>query len=257
MTDHSTEGQSAIVQELVWGFRCVLLALGFIHNNCGLLHGNLGLHAIFVSPSGDWKLGSLELASNLSLAEDTEHFLKHQHLLGKPFSSPERSQLPPSSSALSSDGEAALSALKAKLPPYYIDVFALGQCMQSAFAILDIAIPANLSKYLTLMVGNETKKRPPCKKLSQCAIFNSDYIKLLESIDELALKSSKEALEVISKLEPSVADISKSICAYKILPNISRILQMAVNDFPNRDAREACRQVTYRSESNDFTSILF
>ena len=49
--------------------------------------------------------------------------------------------------------------------------------------------------------------------------------------------------QVISKLEPSVADISKSICAYKILPNIARILQMAVNDFPNRDAREICRQV--------------
>ena len=83
-----------------------------------------------------------------------------------------------------------------QLPPYYIDIYALGQCMQSAFALLDIAIPSNLSKYLTLMVGAEIKKRPPCNKLSQCAIFNSDYIKLLENIDELALKSSKEALEV-------------------------------------------------------------
>eukprot|EP01036_Dinobryon_divergens_P032364 gene32364-41931_t len=238
MTDHSPEGHAAVVQELVWGFRCVLLALGFIHNTCGLLHGNLGLHAIFVSPSGDWKLGSMELAVNLTMADDTEHFLKHQHMLGKPYSSPERSQLPLSSNA-AGDGATALNTLKAKLPPYYIDIYALGQCMQSAFAILDIAIPANLSKYLTLMVGAEIKKRPPCNKLSQCAIFNSDYIKLLENIDEL----------VISKLEPSVADISKSICAYKILPNIARILQMAVNDFPNRDAREICRQSVQMSIS--------
>lgn len=103
-----------VVQELVWGFRCVLLALGFIHNTCGLLHGNLGLHAIFVSPSGDWKLGSMELAVNLTLADDTEHFLKHQHLLGKPYSSPERSQLPLSSNA-GGDAATALNTLKAKV----------------------------------------------------------------------------------------------------------------------------------------------
>lgn len=102
------------MQELVWGFRCVLLALGFIHNTCGLLHGNLGLHAIFVSPSGDWKLGSMELAVNLTLADDTEHFLKHQHMLGKPYSSPERSQLPLSSNA-AGDGATALNTLKAKV----------------------------------------------------------------------------------------------------------------------------------------------
>lgn len=98
----------------MWGFRCVLLALGFIHNTCGLLHGNLGLHAIFVSPSGDWKLGSMELAVNLTLADDTEHFLKHQHLLGKPYSSPERSQLPLSSNA-GGDAATALNTLKAKV----------------------------------------------------------------------------------------------------------------------------------------------
>ena len=101
-----------------------------------------------------------------------------------------------------------------QLPPYYIDIYALGQCMQSAFALLDIAIPSNLSKYLTLMVGVEIKKRPPCNKLSQCAIFNSDYIKLLENIDELALKSSKEALEVGGALHTYVIlHILSNACA--------------------------------------------
>mmetsp|Transcript_3639 Transcript_3639/g.4984 ORF Transcript_3639/g.4984 Transcript_3639/m.4984 type:complete len:813 (+) Transcript_3639:41-2479(+) len=234
----ASEGQAGIVQELVWGFRCVLLALSFLHNTCGLLHGNLGLHAVFVAPSGDWKLGALELAANMATDDEAELFLRHQHLLGTAFLSPERASSPD------------LALLRLKLPPYYLDIYSLGRCMETAFALLHIPVPSTLTKYLTLMLSPDLKKRPPCNKLSQCAVFNSDYIRLLESIDELALKSSsKEALEVIAKLEPTVADISRSICAYKIMPNIARILQMAVNDFPNRDAREACRQSVQLSVS--------
>jgi serine/threonine protein kinase len=234
----SMESKAHLIQELVWGFRCVILALNFLHSNGGLLHGNLGHHAIFVMPGGDWKIASMELACNMSLPEDVDFFCRHHTILSKPFCSPERLTLRPGDTV---NNEVVL---KAKNPPYYIDIYSLGQCIQSTFAELDLEIPTNLSKYIALMVHSDIKKRPTALKLSQSAVFNSDYIKLLENINELSLKSPKEALDVLGLLEPKVSELSKSMCAHKILPNVCRTLQIAINDFSNRDARESCRQVS-------------
>lgn len=236
--ESKTSDKNALVQEIIWGFRCIIQALQFIHVNGSMIHGNLGLHAIFVVPGGDWKLGALELASNMNVYEDYDYFTRFHHVLNKPYASPERQTLRVGDSAHNDP------ILKAQLPPYYIDIYSLGQCIQSVFNTLDLDVPSNLSKYLNLMLHAEIKKRPSAAKLAQSALFNSDYIKLLESINDLSLKSPKEAVEVIGQLEPKIVELSKAMCAYKILPNVCRTLQMAINDFPNRDAREACRLVS-------------
>jgi serine/threonine protein kinase len=234
----SLESRAHLVQELVWGFRCIILALNFLHSNGGLLHGNLGKQAIFVMPDGDWKVASMELACNMSLSEDVDFFCRHHNILSKPFTSPERLTL------RIGDSTNNETVLKAKNPPYYIDIYSLGQCIHATFGELDLEIPSNLSKYIALMIHSDIKKRPTALKLSQSAVFNSDYIKLLDSINELSLKSPKDALEVLGMLEPKVSELSKSMCAHKILPNVCRTLQIAINDFSNRDARESCRQVS-------------
>lgn len=239
MESKTIENKNNLIQEVIWGFRCIILALQFMHVNGCMIHGNLGLHAIFVMPGGDWKLGGLELACNMTLSEDVDYFVKFQHILNKPYASPERQTLKMGATTQND------AVLKAQNPPYYIDVYSLGQCIQTVFNSLDLDMPSNLSKYLTLMVHAEIKKRPSAAKLAQSVVFNSDYIKLLESINDLSLKSPKEAVEVIGQLEPKIVELSKAMCAYKILPNVCRTLQMAINDFPNRDAREACRLVSF------------
>jgi hypothetical protein len=168
----------------------------------------------------------------MSQPDEVVYFCKYHHVLESQFVSPERKNL---------GGSSDTSVLTAKLPPYYIDVYSLGKVIENCFSFLDVDAPKNLSKYTSLMVHIDIKKRPSAQKLTICALFTTDHIKLLENIDELALKSSKDALDCISALEPTVDTISHSICSYKILPNVNRILQMALNDFPNRDAREASR----------------
>lgn len=184
-------------------------ALVFLHGTCRLVHGNLGLHALFVAPSGDWKLAALDLTCDPAKSDDLTHFLKYQALLGPPYSSPERLQLPSSSSA----NPAQLETLSAKLPqpPAHLDVYALGKCMSRAFELLGLPLPAALNKYLTAMTNEDWKKRPSAAKVASGQVFCSDHMTLLQSIDELALKSSKEAIELIAKLEPSLCDISRHI----------------------------------------------
>ena len=40
------------------------VALAFVNDSCSSTHGNVSLNSIFISPSGEWKLGGFELVSN-------------------------------------------------------------------------------------------------------------------------------------------------------------------------------------------------
>lgn len=217
--ESNQEDDPVKLQEILWGFKCILLALNFLHTNCCLLHGNLGLHSIFVTPNGDWKLGGLELAGNMSVQADLDLFLNNRHILNSYYTSQERVQT---------------DALRAKNPPYYVDMFSFGQCMQKAFALLGLEIPRGFIKYLSAVLHVDMKKRPTAQKLCESAMFHSEHLQFIESIGELALKAPKEFLEVISQMEPKVAGLSRAVCAHKILPNLARTLQIAINDFPLR-----------------------
>lgn len=218
-SSNEQEDSSAKVQEILWGLKCILLALNFVHSNCSLLHGNLGLHSIFVTPNGDWKLSGFELAGNVTVPGDLEHFLKYAHLLEGTYCSPERLQT---------------EALTAKSPPYYVDMYAFGQCVQKVFNRLNVEMPRSFGKYLSAVLHSDMKKRPTAQKLAESAMFNSEHLQFIESIGELSLKAPKEFLEVLGKMEPKVAGLSRAVCGHKILPNMARTLQIAINDFPLR-----------------------
>lgn len=47
--DAEEESKAMLVQELMWGFRCVIEALQFLHTVGQLSHGYLGPHALFVT----------------------------------------------------------------------------------------------------------------------------------------------------------------------------------------------------------------
>ncbi|TRM70299.1 armadillo-type protein [Schizophyllum amplum] len=49
---------------LLWGLHRISVALAFLNDAVGSTHGNLRPHSIFISPSGEWKLGGFELLSN-------------------------------------------------------------------------------------------------------------------------------------------------------------------------------------------------
>ena len=214
--------------EVVWGLRCVVNALQFLHSTCSLVHGYLGMHSIFVAKNGDWKLGALDLACNLNLPDDASYFNTYNHLLVRPFISPERQQPNAASSLQSAPGSA--------------DIFALAHCIQIIYDKLRLEIPANFAKYLQRMLVVEVARRPTAGQLGQCPIFNSDQVKLFISLGDLAIKPPSESLEILGNLVSRVPDIPRAVCIHKILPSVGRALQMVINDFPTRNARESCRQ---------------
>ena len=229
-----------LFSELTWGFRCILKAIDFLHANCSLLHGNLGLHSLFVTPNGDWKIGAFELSCNVNNGDEVDAFISNHLMLDNAYISPERSKL------TSHDTQKIEEVLKAKVPPYYIDMYSFGQCVSKTFVLADEELKGSLEKYITLTIHPDMKKRPKAKKLLETAIFNSDYIKILENIQEFSLKNPKEIIESIGQLDPLLPQMAIAICNHKLLPSVCKVLQISINDFQIRDSREAARQVSMR-----------
>jgi SCY1-like protein 1 len=53
---------------LAWGLSNIIDTLKFIGENCSLVHAQVLLRSIFVSPAGEWKLGGVELLSEATNA---------------------------------------------------------------------------------------------------------------------------------------------------------------------------------------------
>ncbi|KAH0832319.1 hypothetical protein J3R83DRAFT_13329 [Lanmaoa asiatica] len=49
---------------LLWGLHRISVALAFINDSVASTHGSIRPNAIFISPSGEWKLGGFEVLSN-------------------------------------------------------------------------------------------------------------------------------------------------------------------------------------------------
>ncbi|KAF7375945.1 Protein kinase domain-containing protein [Mycena sanguinolenta] len=49
---------------LLWGLHRVSVALAFLNDSCASTHGNIRVNSVFISPSGEWKLGGFDLLSN-------------------------------------------------------------------------------------------------------------------------------------------------------------------------------------------------
>lgn len=49
----------------VWGLSKVVNALGFVNDSGTSVHGNLRVTSVFVTPSGEWRLGGFEVLSSV------------------------------------------------------------------------------------------------------------------------------------------------------------------------------------------------
>lgn len=216
-----------ITQEVVWGFHCIVEALQFIHRQCKLLHGNISPEAIFITKTGDWKLGAFELASDVNV--DEAYFSRALQLIPKNSASPE----------LKSGQWRQLFTSTLYGP---LDIYGLGTTFRYIFEELQLASPPQLSQYIKKMEAAEPKKRPTTAQLLRCPIFSSDLYKGMQAIQELRVKTPDECIETLERLSTSHTELSPTICTFKVLPVLNRLLQAYAVDFNNRNSREAVRK---------------
>ena len=217
--------------EIVWGFRCILDGLQFIHRTAKLLHGNISMDSIFITSGGDWKLGLFDIACDVNT--DEKFFSNFQHLQPDEFKCPERK-----------NGSWQPLFTGTQYAP--IDVYSLGEVFRTIFNRLDLDTPSQLEQYIKKTKTIEPKRRPTTAQMLRCSVFNNEYCKMMSRIGELVLKSSEEAVLLLDELNHtstgSATSLSTSVCSYKVLPVIGRLLGLSASEFSNRSLRDSCRK---------------
>lgn len=223
--------QAITVDELTWGFKCLLEALNFVHTKCNLVHGLLSPSAVFVCQNGDWKLGLFDLACNLSNSDEEQIFKQFEHLQATPYRSPERR-----SNTWESKGAVPM------------DIYSLVQLFQYCLDQTRVETPSLLEPIFKKMLSAESGRRPVCAAVLRCPLFMSSYITVLELLTEISMKTPQESVELMASITKAEV-MPRTACQHKVLPFVGRNMMIAVNDFQNRDCRESCRSLAASSLS--------
>lgn len=247
LQQRASSSDASLVEEVVWGFKCLLEALNFIHLNCGAVHTYLGPHSIYIGRNGDWKLGGLDLVC--SLPDEEAFFRTNEARLDNKFRAPERREgtwtnaFGAATRAVTTSA-AASSGGKASNPFGAMDVYSLGAVLQDVFdRCTNLAAPPAVSQLVEKMTRVDCRKRLTCAQALRSEAFTSGGMALMGALSELAIKQPMESLDLLQGMRDKIAIITRPISTFKILPAVARALNTSVNDYQNRDSREACRQV--------------
>jgi serine/threonine protein kinase len=233
--------KESLTLEILWGLKCILDACTFLHINCRISHCMISPQSCFVTKNGDWKLGFMDLACDIST--ETDHFRQNEAILNTAYRSPERLDASWGEKYNRTQVDSSASPASPSLGSA-VDIFSLGKVIQFVFETLRfLEMPQCLVAPLKRMISPDYKRRPTCASILRLPCFQSDQLALMTAISELQLKPTSECLDVFKVLKEKADVISRAACTFKILPSLGHSLNQAVTDFQNRDQRELSRQV--------------
>ncbi|KIO18829.1 hypothetical protein M407DRAFT_31509 [Tulasnella calospora MUT 4182] len=225
---------------LIWGLHRVVVALAFINDTCQSTHGNLRVDSIFISPSGEWKLGGLDLFSN---PKDEAAILYTMGGLvpdGNAIASPE----------VKSGGWSALKAAD----PAVADSYALGLLLHSVFnpnsppptTIFPPhappvpssrgAIPPSIFPSFKRLLNPNPKTRFTAKGFLDLGMgqvlgdgsgffANNGLFKICAGLEGFPLASDGEKHALLRTLKESAASFPVEFASYKVLPSLLTSLE--------------------------------
>ena len=213
--EHCKQIYQSLEEEIAWGFRCILKALAFLHDSFQKYsHCNISPNAIYVTRSGDWRLGSFQLLCEWKeYGEFVQHYIDcsaaQSMWTDEKFFSPERR-----------NSSYNLRELIKDTNPGIVDIFAFGELMDDIFSVLmsrfDVVnnmnsvsannkragsknkankLSSSLAAILKRMKDPIAKNRPTCT-----AILNQSYFRkkplniILDFLENLSLKDDGEVM---------------------------------------------------------------
>jgi SCY1-like protein 1 len=235
LSEMREEGETKFKEFTSWGLYSVIRGLEHLHTG-GKVHGNFGMHAIYVNKCGDWKLFGLDWCSPLDTPlvqmhdgkVDVNHFKQYNILIPNELKAPELLK-----------GNIALIESS---PIYAVDAWALGLLFFEIFnhQITSSTTPADLKNpgsmprpifgaFMGLISHTAKLRMNPAKLVQEGGndYFNNEYINVQFQLENMALivKDHLEMETFFRKLERMVDDFPSMNCKYKILPKISEATQ--------------------------------
>ncbi|PPQ70522.1 hypothetical protein CVT26_013980 [Gymnopilus dilepis] len=236
LSQYSTKNAQEREDWLLWGLHRISVALAFLNEQCLSTHGKVSTSAIFLTPSGEWKLGGFEVLSN---PKDETALL---YTLGGlvPGSTP---WAPPE---VKKNGWSALKDLS----PGTADAYALGLLLHAVFnpshplpATAEPphpppapssrgSIPQGIFPVYKKLLNPNPKARLNVKGFLEIGMAeetgffaHNRLVKVCSGLDNFALASEAEKNALLRTLKESASSFPLEFTSYRILPSLLSALE--------------------------------
>ncbi|KAL7613293.1 hypothetical protein Lser_V15G09104 [Lactuca serriola] len=207
-----------------WGLHRIAKAVSFLNNDCKLVHGNVCLESVVVTPTLDWKLHAFDALSEFDGNNElsTGPMLQYEWLVGTQYKPMELAK---------SDW-----ATIRKSPPWAIDSWGLGCLIYEIFAGLKLSkteelrntasIPKSLlPDYQRLLSSMPSRRLNSSKLLENCEYFQNKLVDTIHFMEILNLKDSVEKDTFFRKLPTLAEQLPREIVLKKFLPLVASALE--------------------------------
>ncbi|KAI9806207.1 MAG: hypothetical protein M1825_006322 [Sarcosagium campestre] len=213
-------------ETLKWGLYSVAKTLKFVNDDAASVHGNFRVSSIFISESGEWKLGGFETLSALK-DEDA--------IIYSPLASlvPDSARYAPPESASSGNPSMKSNTVSA------MDAYDLGilifEVFNGSFTGREQAgqtkgVPPSMHQsYKRLVISNPKTRLSVGHFLEQGkksgGFFETPLIKLTEGVESLGVKNDQERAEFLNELDGLSDDFPEEFFKMKVLPELLKSLE--------------------------------
>ncbi|PCH43923.1 ARM repeat-containing protein [Wolfiporia cocos MD-104 SS10] len=240
ISEWSSKGAQQREDWLIWGLHRVSVALAFVNDSCASTHGNLRVDSIFISASGEWKLGGFEV---LSSPKDDAAVL---YTMG--------SLLPESTTYAPPEVKKGGWSATKELTPAAADSYALGLLIHCAFnpslplpataqpphppptAASRGAIPNVLFSSYKRLLNPNPKSRLTAKVFLELGtattagdgsgfFADNSLVKVCTGLDNFSISNEGEKATFLRTLKESASSFPSEFVSYRVLPSLVSALQ--------------------------------
>ncbi|XP_065870637.1 uncharacterized protein [Euphorbia lathyris] len=207
-----------------WGLNQIAKAVSFLNNDCKLVHGNVCLASVVVTPSLDWKLHAFDVLSEFDGNNEnaTGPMLQYEWLIGTQYKPME---------IVKSDWIAIR-----KSPPWAIDSWGLGCLIYELFSGIKLgkteelrntgSIPKSLLQdYQRLLSSMPSRRMNTAKLIENGEYFQNKLVDTIHFMEILTLKDSVEKDTFFRKLPNLAEQLPRQIVLKKLLPLLASALE--------------------------------
>lgn len=207
-----------------WGLHQIAKAVSFLNNDCKLVHGNVCLASVVVTPTLDWKLHAFDVLSEFDGGNDASsgQMLQYAWLVGSQYKPMELAK---------SDWD----AIK-KSPPWSIDSWGMGCLIYEVFSGLRLgkteelrntgSIPKSLlPDYQRLLSSMPARRLNTSKLIENSEYFQNKLVDTIHFMEILTLKDSVEKDTFFRKLPNLAEQLPRQIVLKKLVPLLASALE--------------------------------
>ncbi|KAF9540396.1 hypothetical protein EC957_004342 [Mortierella hygrophila] len=208
-----------------WGLFKVATVLKFLTVDASFIHGNIRTSSIFITKSGEWKVGGFEVLS--SLKEDQPAILTFAGLI------PESNRYaPPEVRKKSWNIVKDFELWSTDTWHYACLIYEVynGTFTNSEQLASPGNIPAEMTPFYTNLLRPDPKTRPSVgdflnKGMQAKGFFQNDLIQIVNFLENFSVKEPLQRDTFLRKLDMQIDRLPQEFCKYKVLPELVQALE--------------------------------